>query len=109
MIYNEAIEVLNSYIHSTKELNNCFPEDKDSNNKDIKAFNIAIKAIEEIKQYREIGTVEELKVLKEKSIAKKVIRLKNHDYYDYKCPTCGFSDLYCMGKKYCSCGQALEF
>ena len=34
-----------------------------------KAFDLAIKALEEIQQYREIGTVEELKKLKESNLS----------------------------------------
>ena len=62
----------------------------------------------QLKKYLAIGTIEEFKALKEKSVAKKVIRLSDNEYYDYKCPTCGMPDKDCMGKKYCNCGQALE-
>ena len=67
-----------------------------------------LQAFEQLKQYRAIDTVEECRVLKEKSVAKKVIRLNDNDYYDYKCPTCGRPDKDCMGKRYCNCGQALD-
>lgn len=45
---------------------------------------IAIKALEEIKQYRAIGTIEEFKALKEKNEPKKPIR---ND--ECTCPSCG--------------------
>lgn len=73
---------------------------------------IAIKALEEIKQYRAIGTIEEFKALKEKNEPKKPIR---ND--ECTCPSCGthneiikkrrntvaFDTVYCW-----HCGQALE-
>ena len=49
------------------------------------AYEMAIKALEEVQQYRAIGTPEELQVAKEKQIAKKPI---NYDKYYYKCPYC---------------------
>ncbi len=94
MTENEAVEVLKDEHSYGYELN--------------KACLIAIKALKEIQQYRAIGTIDEFKALKEKSVAKKVIRLGDNEYYDYKCPTCGLPDNDCIGKKYCNCGQALE-
>lgn len=77
-------------------------------NSSIELSDIVRKILKEYPEYQSIGTIEELKILKEKNIPKKVIRLDNHDYYDYKCPTCGMPDKDCMGKKYCNCGQALD-
>ena len=70
---------------------------------------IAIKALEEIKQYRTIGTIKELQELKEKNVAKKseweyyrkenMVICKNcsyehylgtyHQYATNYCPNCG--------------------
>ena len=56
-----------------------------------------IQALQEIQQYREIGTVEEFKALKEKSVAKEMDRyhcpicrhyFEDTDAYNY-CPVCG--------------------
>ena len=57
------------------------------------------KALEDIQQYRAIGTIEEFKALKEKSVAKKCDYQKEHE----KCPTCGSFHVFGC---YCSkCGQ----
>lgn len=73
------------------------------------ALTMAIQAIEEIQQYRAIGTIEEFKALKEKSVAKKsewkycrkenIATCKNcsyehylgtyHQYATNYCPNCG--------------------
>lgn len=74
-----------------------------------KAFDLAIKALEEIQQYRIIGTVEECRRAMEKQKAKKVI----DDTAFGTCPSCHNefnSELvneYNM--KYCIyCGQAID-
>ena len=74
-----------------------------------KALDMAIQAIEEIQKYRAIGTIEEFKALKEKSVAKKsewkyyrkenIVTCKNcsyehylgtyHQYATHYCPNCG--------------------
>lgn len=70
------------------------------------------RALKELEQYRAIGTIEEFKALKEKSVAKKPIR---NDLCT--CPSCGtFNEV--IGKRrntvafdtvYCwHCGQAIE-
>lgn len=51
-----------------------------------KAFNMAIKALEEVQQYRAIGTVEECRAAVEKQKAK--IPKEYEDKF-YGCPTCG--------------------
>lgn len=61
---------------------------------DLEALKIAVKALAEIQQYREIGTVEECREAREKQIAKKPIE-KNDDGIECDgggwlyCPTCG--------------------
>ena len=52
---------------------------------------VAINALEEIQQYRALGTVEELRIAKEKQLPKKVIfvhPLQENDGGDYMCPSC---------------------
>ena len=78
MTENEAIKVLKDEHSYGYELN--------------KACLIAIKALEEIQQYRAIGAIEEFKELKEKSVAKKPLRVPTDDtclYYEFRCPSCG--------------------
>lgn len=61
------------------------------------ASELAIQALEEIQQYRAIGTVEECRQAKEKQISKKPIRKERsgmgYEYKDY----------------YCSCGNFIGF
>lgn len=60
-------------------------------------------AVEELEQYRAIGTVEEFKTLKEKNVAKKVAYQGEHE----KCPTCG--SFHVFGKHCTECGQAVDY
>ena len=85
----------------------------------IKAFDIAIQALEEVQRYREIGTAEEYQLATEKYTPKKVILF---DYYNgtvnYGCPVCKTKIIskvcgeWCAGKlnEYCDrCGQKLDW
>ena len=78
------------------------------------AVDIAIKALEEIKQYRAIGTIEEFKALKEKNEPKKPIlnNPKINEFYIKEaklCPACHSYINNCSGD-YCSnCGQKLDW
>ena len=78
-----------------------------------KSLEIAIECMEEVEQYRALGTVEELKEAREKQVAKKVIVEDDGD--SLLCPSCG---LELMGSinypdhdpYYCfECGQALKW
>ena len=53
------------------------------------ALSMAITALKEIQQYREIGTVEECREAVEKQKAKKCIIDSCPDHTHYKCPSCG--------------------
>lgn len=69
---------------------------------------IAIQALEEIQQYREIGTVEEFRDLKEKNTP---MELAEHNFQDevhhYLCPSC--RNIVSCNQNYCEeCGQALK-
>lgn len=80
--------------------------------KDIPMLRLSEKALEEIQQYRAIGTIEEFKALKEKSVAKKPIG----EYTQCKCSVCGrrvrsgrgsssfVRDNFCQ-----RCGQAIDW
>lgn len=106
MTENEAIKEL-------KEAIDCCTSGEDEHFKE--ALGMGILALEEIQYYRAIGTVEELKALKEKSEAKKV--LYEHipktswtkEVSHYLCPSCrGIFSF--GGKPYCSnCGQKLDW
>lgn len=71
------------------------------------ALQMAIQALEEIRQYRAIGTVEEFKALKEKTEQKKVVyQIDGNGHKHEKCPACG--SFHVFGKHCTECGQALE-
>lgn len=70
-------------------------------------FETAIKALEEIQQYRAIGTVEECRTAVERMKPKKVRRFKKQDKVFYQCRNCG-RDVFTR-EKYCAiCGQAID-
>ena len=74
------------------------------------AIEEAIKALEEVQQYREIGTVEECREAVEKQKAKKP-EVIDQDFDYYKCPVCGeyiWATDNINDHKYClNCGQAV--
>lgn len=116
MTENEAIEELKQNIG--------MPFGSDISNE---ASKLAIKALEEIQQYRAIGTVEECREARERQMAKKPIinskkkaKIKTGDYVYVKCPCCGediFSCFYFlpwndvqMSHEHCqNCGQAIDW
>lgn len=73
---------------------------------------MAIKALEEIQQYRAIGTPEECKIAVEKQRPKKPIN-PDDDYGTFKCPNCNgliFTEDRFETHKYCLlCGQKLDW
>ena len=77
----------------------------------IDALDIAVNALEEIQQYREIGTVGECREARERKIGKKPVK----DGYNHDCcPNCGWivcQDEY--GGRYLphceNCGQAIDW
>ena len=81
------------------------------------ACRMAISALKEIQQYREIGTVEECREAVEKQVQKKCAIESCPNHTHYKCPSCGQIELSIykhgfprLGRitKYCeNCGQAL--
>lgn len=82
------------------------------------ALQVAIKALEELQQYRAIGTPEECRTAVEKQTARKGIREKikkgyNRGMHHYYCPVCyekgDLRNKYNVGL-YCSgCGQKLDW
>lgn len=79
------------------------------------AIEEAIKALNEIQQYREIGTVKECREAVEKQTPKKCIKDSCPDHTHYKCPSCGKiqktkyddSTFGCILNNCSNCGQAL--
>jgi hypothetical protein len=77
---------------------------------EMEALCMAKDVLEEIQQYKSIGTVEEFNNLKEKSIPIKPIRQPNHDWTheEVLCPRCrGYVSEYT--NPYCRCGQNLDW
>ena len=105
MTANEAIKEL----HKIRPRGGIIPQ------KRAEALDVAIQALEEVQQYRAIGTPEECRALKDRLVAKKVslrhVR-KFVGFDDGKCPTCGESvsrdfdgvDVFCP-----ECGQRLDW
>ncbi len=91
--------------------------DKNSEHKfaedDYKTNDMAIQALEEVQQYREIGTLEECRTAREKQIPMKpkTNRIDSETIY-CKCPSCNITTvLYrnCI-MNYCKeCGQKLDW
>ena len=73
------------------------------------AYEMAIKALEEVQQYRAIGTPEECREAVEKQTDEKhTAVLGTFGGKEYECKNCG-SDV-CYGDEYCRwCGQKLDW
>ena len=73
------------------------------------AYEMAIKALEEVQQYRSIGTPEECREAVEKQTDEKPTAvLGTFGGKEYECKNCG-SDV-CYGDEYCLwCGQKLDW
>lgn len=102
MTENEAIARMQYRIDTaTEEIG------KGSDGKVYEDMEIAIKALEEIQQYRAIGTVEECRLAKERLISKKAVIgkiFKTMGYY--QCPICG--GFLMRNEKFCNdCGQRI--
>lgn len=97
MMENEALE----YLKSSKRKNDILGILPVS---DI--GNTIIKALEEVQQYRQIGTVEECRAAVEKQTAKKVEIWNDGSEH---CPCCDKNNSY-LGFKVCiECGQLLDW
>ena len=86
------------------------------------AIDTAVNALEEIQQYRAIGTVEEYREARERQRAKKPFKALEHQKksgYKHKCPKCGCAVGYVektpfrkrvLAAPYCCiCGQKLNW
>lgn len=103
MTENEAIEELK---YDCNELGKAIPCDTGWGVTINSAYDMAIKALEEIQQYRAIGTVEECQEATEKQKAKKYERGLDNDV---RCPVCGTYTTDIFEHRFCTyCGQRLE-
>ncbi|MBM6745231.1 hypothetical protein H6A32_13150 [Drancourtella massiliensis] len=108
----EATKILKSTLSLIYQTNISFEDSVDYK----EASDIAIRAIKEVQQYREIGTVEECRKAVEKQIPKKIII---EPYCPTECPTCGHELSTSLGDGYykyptflkrCpNCGQAIQW
>lgn len=106
MTENESLKIMLAY----KFGRGCKPHYSDEEIE--KAFDTAISALQEIRQYREIGTVEECREAVEKQTPKKPVK----DKYNHNCcPNCGWivSGEGGYGEEFCphceNCGQAIRW
>ena len=118
MTENEAVEVLkNNYPKTCKMVNGRYQGGFDNTECNFgQALTMAIKALKEIQQYREIGTVEECREAVEKQKPKYI---KIEAYCPAYCPTCRFELSESLGDGYykyfenlsrCpNCGQAIQW
>lgn len=113
MTENEAIEILrNNFPKTCRMVDGRYKGGFDDTECEFgKALLLSISVLEEIRQYRAIGTVGECREARERQKAKKPVKDEyNHDC----CPNCGwivYQDEY--GGRYLphceNCGQALDW
>ena len=106
MTENEAIDKLNNLHY--KILHSSFSSMVYVS--EIEALCMAKDVLQEIQQYRAIGTVEEFKALKEKNVAKKP-RFYAHNYYCTECGNLvGNNEFEWQRFLYCDkCGKKLDW
>lgn len=96
---SEATKVINGHIQFLRENWKPYPDSEV-----IEALKQSIYALEEIQQYKAIGTVSEFRELKEKATAKKAVLKKGV----YHCPSCGMAYAVVL-QGYCTfCGQHMN-
>lgn len=106
MTENEAIEELQNSIELAKMCTQNYERKRE-----IQGYEMAIKALEEIQQYRAIGTVEECREAIEKQKSKKPTeqyRLGTSGRGG-KCPSCKQYLDRSVDAMYCDCGQKLDW
>lgn len=94
MTENEAICVLRrGYSYSLKD--------------QLEALKMSIKALEEVQEYRKLGTVESVKESVLRDSPEEITEIEFHGVYFHECPICNETvdekDNYCR-----NCGQRLE-
>lgn len=106
MTENEAIEELK---YDCNEIGKAIPCDTSWGESFENAYAITINALEEVQQYRQIGTVEECRMAVEKQTEKKPTAVLGiFGGTDYECKNCGNNVHY--GDEYCRwCGQKFDW
>lgn len=108
MTENEALEELQTSIELAKMCTQNYERKRE-----IQGYEMAIKALKEVQQYRAIGTVEECRAAVKKQTAKKLIKSKEQKirYVNtYYCPTCNLGFTGFNIAKWCyHCGQKLDW
>lgn len=108
-LLSDELKVTESVIGFEKEFENMSKRVLEWRMRRVKGIKMAIKALEEIQQYREIGTVEECREARERRNPKKVVDICGALGEKYECPECGSSlddaDLIAGNCKWC--GQKL--
>lgn len=102
MTENEAVKEFNKMIGRKMMTKNGISE------KDHELLQIAMDCLEEIQEYRAIGTVEQFREAMEKQKAKNPVKHDNcgNRCASYRCPDC----FEIVSGKYCeNCGQALDW
>ena len=99
MTKDDAIEIIKDVTWKDFGRHPDFPEAREA----------AIQALNEVEEYRAIGTPEECRVAKEKQVDEKPTAvLGTFGGTEYECKNCG-SDV-CYGDEYCRwCGQKLDW
>lgn len=120
MTENEAKKIISKFCESRMN----FASGIDMSDKELgdfykfsEALNLSISSLEEIQQYRAIGTVEECREARRKQQAKKIKNRKllrdfNKIVYSIcgNCPGCGREELLSINTDYCNdCGQKLDW
>lgn len=119
MTIDEAIKICNTMIFAASLSNPQGTPLNMTKEELTEAMGMAINALEEVQQYREIGTPEECRAWKEKQNAKKIISFDyNNGTVNYGCPVCKrkiiskIDSKWCGGtfNEYCDrCGQKLDW
>lgn len=118
MDYQEAIEihvaecrhridVISDFMNTNKDA------DEDGCLKNIEILRKTISSMQELKEYKQLGTLEEVREAVEKQKAKKPIEDRDHGirYTEvYRCPSCNGSFLGKGFVKYCfHCGKKIDW
>lgn len=99
MDYQETIEIIQYASAFNSE-----------NSRLTKALNTAISAMQELQEYKKIGTLEEIREAVERQNAKKVEDIMGDKLKFCTCPLCGKRISNVEGGNYCqNCGQKLDW
>lgn len=89
MTDNEAIEVLKQPCYCDYDLSATIESCEVSSCDKRDATKMAIEALQKVQQFEAIGTIDEFKALKEKSVSKKVVAISlTHEGRVGNCPNC---------------------